>query len=394
MAGEKFLFVDSEGFYSEDAAAIQSSTGVGDADKLVKTGSDGKLDPSLLNFQTIKRYFVADIATQADINLASAPATIDGLSPSVGDRILVKTQLAPAENGIYIYNGAASAMTRATDYDEAAEIEDGSAVAVGQGTDADKVFLQTEIVTTVGTDDILFINIGTNAVDAGAGIIKTGNKLSADLLASGGLKFVGVGDDGELSVEPADFAGDGLIDDGADNLAIDWATTFTIDAADAKALRADDLASTTTGEGASIVGIEDAAAFFTSDNVEGALAELATADLGNSFTVGTGGVTAGDLLFVSANDTVETHDDLTLAEWAVGLARTTEAAAGSVIVVGNDSVLTGVLAGATAGTKYYWDGSTLTTSIPAGGGSHVWRVGVAKNATDLYVDIEFVKKNA
>ena len=393
MAGEKFLFVNADGFHAEDSAAIQTSTGVSDADKLVKTNSDGKLDPSLLNFQTIKRYFVADIATQTNINLASAPATIDSISPSNGDRILVKAQTLPEENGIYIYNGAASAMTRASDYDEAAEIEDGSAVAVGQGTDADKVFIQTEIVTTVGTDSIQFINIGTNAVEAGDGIAKSGNTLSADLLASGGLKFVGVSPDGELAVEPADFAGDGLIDDGADNLAIDWATTFTIDAADAKALRTDDLASTTNGEGASIVGIEDSAGYFTSNQVEGALAELALADLGTSFTVGTGGVTAGDLLFISANDTVETHDDLSLAEWAIGLARTTETAASSVVVVGNDSVLAGVLSGATAGDKYYWDGSALTSAIPSTSGSHVYRVGVAKNATDLYVDIEFVKKN-
>lgn len=394
MALEKFVFVNTDGFYEEDAAAIQTSSGAGDADKLVKTSADGKLDPSLLNFQTIKRYFVADYASSTNIDVSSAPATIDGISASNGDRVLLYGQTASAENGIWIFNGAASAMTRAADYDEAAEIEDGSAVAVGQGTDADKLFLQTEIVTTVGTDAIQFINVGTNAVEAGDGISKSGNTLSADLLASGGLKFVGTTPNGELAVEPADFAGDGLIDDGADNLAIDWATVFTIDAADAKAVRASDLASTANGDGASIIGIEDTGAYFTSNNVEGALAELAVADLGNSFTVGTGGVTAGDLVFVSANDTVETHDDLSLPEWGIGLARSTEAAAGSVIVVGNDSVLTGVLTGATAGTKYYWDGSALTTTSPSTSGSHVYRVGVAKNATDLYVDIAFVRRNA
>ena len=393
MALEKFVYVNTDGFYEEDAAAIQTSAGAGDADKLVKTGADGKLDASLLNFQTIKRYFLADYASSTNIDTSSAPATIDGITGSNGDRVLLYGQTLPAENGIYIYNGSGSAMTRAADYDEAAEIEDGSAVAVGQGTDADKLFLQTEIVTTVGTDAIQFINVGTNAVEAGDGISKSGNTLSADLLASGGLKFVGSTPNGEIAVEPADFAGDGLIDDGADNLAIDWAADFTIDAADAKAVRASDLASTANGDGASIIGIEDSAAYFASNNVEGALAELAVADLGNSFTVGTGGVTAGDLVFISANDTVEAHDDLSLAEWAVGLARTTESAAGSVIVVGNDSVLAGVLTGATAGDKYYWDGSALTTSIPSGSGSHVWRVGVAKNATDLYVDIAFVKRN-
>ena len=387
MAGEKFLHVNADGFYVEDSAAVQASTGVSDADKLVKTGADGKLDASLLNFQTIKRYFVADIATTANITL-SGEQTIDGELTS-SSRILVKDQTTASEKGIY--TTAAGAGIRVSDYDEATEIVDGSAVAVGLGTlNADKVFLQIEQVATVGSDDVNFINIGTNSVEAGDGISKSGNTLTVDLLASSGLKFVGTTPNGQLSIEPADFAGAGLIDDGSDNLAIDWSTAFN----DAKAIKAEDLNSTTNGEGASIIGIEDSASYFTSTDVEGALAELAVADLGESFTVaGVGGVTLGDLLFISADDTVEAHDDLSLPEWGIGLARSTEALGNSVIVVGNDSVLEGVLSGATAGTKYYWDGSGIVSSIPSTAGSHVYRVGVAKNATDLYVDIEFIKKN-
>lgn len=417
MALEKFLYVNSDGFYAEDAAAIQTSAGASDADKLVKTSSDGKLHPSLINFQLIKRFFVVDVKTDAALpaytydngtsgvgatitaDANGALPTIDGISLSVGERILFDQGTSDAHNGIYEVTDLGDGsnpfiLTRVTDFDQPAEIEDGVGVAVGRGsTYADSIFLQTEVVTTVGTDDVLFINAGTNLVEAGDGITKSGNTVSADLLASGGLKFVGVTPDGQLAVEPNDFAGDGLVDDGSDNLAIDWATDFTIDAADAKAVRASDLASTANGEGASVIGIEDAGGYFPSDDVESALQQLGLADLGVSFTVGTGGVTAGDLVFVSANNTVETHDDLSLAEWGIGLARTTESAAGTVIVQGNDTVLAGVLSGATAGDKYYWDGSALTTTIPSGSGSHVWRVGVAKNATDLYIDIEFVKKN-
>lgn len=389
MANEKFIYVGADGFYAEDNAAIQSSAGVADADKLVKTSADGKLDSSLLNFQTIKRYFVADYASSSNIDISSAPSTIDGITASNGDRVLLYGQTAPAENGIYIFNGAASAMTRASDYDEAAEIVDGSAVAVGQGTDADKVFLQIEQVATVGTDAINFVNIGTNAVEAGDGISKSGNTLSADLLASGGLKFVGGSPNGEIAVEPNDFAGEGLIDDGSDNLAIDWSTAFN----DSKAVKASDLSSTANGLGASIIGIEDSAGYFSSSDVEGALAELGLADLGTSYTVGTGGVTLGDLVFVSGNDTVEVHDDLSLNEYVIGLARSTESAAASVVVVKNGSVLSGAIAGAIAGDIYYWDGSSLSTTIPPGSGSYVWRAGIAKNATDLEVRVEFIKKN-
>ena len=417
MASEKFIYVDTNGDYSEDSAAIQTSAGAADADKLVKTSSDGKLDSSLINFQTIKRYFVADAATTAALpavtyanGTAGVGATLtagangalaaqDGITLAAGERLLVKDQAAALQNGIYEVTDVGSAgtpfiLTRTADFDEFPEMEDGIGVAVGQGsTQADTLWLQTEIISTVGTDSVSFINVGTNAVDAGAGIIKTGNKLEADLLASGGIKFVGAGDAGELAVEPADFAGEGMIDDGADNLAIDWSTAFN----DAKAIKAEDINSTANGEGASIVGIEDSAGYFTSTDVEGALAELAVTDLGEAYTVGAGGVTAGDMVYVSANNTVLPFSSLTTFaqhEAVIGFARTTESAAGSVVVMSaTGKVLPGVLSGATAGDRYWWDGSALVTSPPSGAGSYAWKAGKAKNATDMVVFMEFVKKN-
>ena len=51
---------------------------------------------------------------------------------------------------------------------------------------------------------------------AGAGLELTGDVFATDLKASGGLKIVAT----ELAVEPSDFAGTGLEDDGSDNLRI------------------------------------------------------------------------------------------------------------------------------------------------------------------------------
>lgn len=171
-------------------------------------------------------------------------------------------------------------------------------------------------------------------------------------------------------------------------------TATTIDSASDDAVPMSFLASTASGEGASKIGIQDSAAYFTSTSVEGALAELAAALPGNvPFTVGTGGVTKGDLVYISANNTVRAHATLTNDFYGIGLAQTTELAAASVQVAADDEVLTGVLTAATAGNVYYWTGSALSTTIPAGAGANVWRVGVAKNATDLYVDVKSVKKN-
>lgn len=382
MAGEKFLFVDSNGYYAEDSAAIATSAGAGDADKLLKTNGSGKIDSSFLDFQTITRYFTADFATTVNITL-SGEQTIDGTLTSTSD-VLVKDQTDASENGIY--TSGAGAWVRRADYDSAAEIEDGSAVAVGSGTDnADKVFLQIEQVTVVNTDDISFINIGTNSVEAGDGISKSGNTLSADLKSSGGLKI----DTGEMAVEPADFAGAGLTDDGSDNMAIDWSTAFN----DAKAVKAEDLNSSTNGEGASIIGIEDTGSNFAATDVEAALAELASRDTGPSYTVGTGGVTKGDLVFVTSGDTVVPHGTITAAEFGIGLAATSESAASSVAAAKSGTILTGVLTAQTPGSRQYWDGSAITATKPSASGSHVWQVGVAKNGTDLHVEVMHIKKN-
>jgi hypothetical protein len=65
----------------------------------------------------------------------------------------------------------------------------------------------------------------------------------------------------------------------------------------------------------------------------------------------------------------------------------------------NDEIVEGVLTALTptAGDKVFWtfDGTTggLSLTAPSGASEHVWRVGVAKNADDLHVEVVFVKKN-
>lgn len=171
--------------------------------------------------------------------------------------------------------------------------------------------------------------------------------------------------------------------------------TATIDGASDDAVPMSFLASTASGEGASTIGVEDSAGYFTGTDVESVLAELyALAAIGGpTYTTDGTGVTKGDLVYISANDTVSTTA-LTTNAWSVGLAVTTAGAASPVQVSANDVVLTGVLTGATAGTTYYWNGTAHSATIPSTSGQYVWKTGVAKNATDLHVEVEFVKKNS
>lgn len=85
------------------------------------------------------------VATTAAGTLATSFAngqTVDGITLATNDRILIKNQAAPAENGIYFVN-AAGAPTRALDMDAWAEVP-GALVAVEVGTaNADTVWLSS-----------------------------------------------------------------------------------------------------------------------------------------------------------------------------------------------------------------------------------------------------------
>ena len=62
------------------------------------------------------------VASTANVTVSGPGAAIDGITLSSNDRVLLKNQSTGSENGIYVFNGAASALTRATDADANAEV--------------------------------------------------------------------------------------------------------------------------------------------------------------------------------------------------------------------------------------------------------------------------------
>lgn len=70
-------------------------------------------------------------------------AVFDGVTLNNGERLLLKNQSAPAENGIYVFNGSGVALTRSTDMDAWTEVP-GALVVVEEGTvAADFIYLCT-----------------------------------------------------------------------------------------------------------------------------------------------------------------------------------------------------------------------------------------------------------
>lgn len=124
----------------------------------------------------------ARVATQANVNLASPGATIDGVTMATNDRVLVRSQTTTSENGIYIWNGAATPMTRALDANTAAELEQ-AVVTVEEGTSAASTFRQTAINFTLGSGAVSWVSFGTSApaaTETTAGIAEIATQAETD----------------------------------------------------------------------------------------------------------------------------------------------------------------------------------------------------------------------
>lgn len=108
---------------------------------------------------------------------------IDGVTLATGDRILIKDQAAPAENGIYVV-AASGAPVRATDADASAEVTAGLTVGIAEGTaNADTIwFLTTNDAITIGSTSLAFSQLpGATSYVGGNGLTLTGNSFAVNV---------------------------------------------------------------------------------------------------------------------------------------------------------------------------------------------------------------------
>jgi len=129
-------------------------------------------------------------ATTANITISTAlnnGDTLDGVSLSDGDRVLVKDQSTASQNGIYIVG---SSPARASDLAAGSDAA-GMFTFVEQGTvNADNGFVCTSNKgsAVVGTNNLTFAQFsGAGQITAGNGLDKSGNTLSVDLKSNGGI---------------------------------------------------------------------------------------------------------------------------------------------------------------------------------------------------------------
>jgi trimeric autotransporter adhesin len=116
----------------------------------------------------------------ATLTLSNALSVLDGYTLLNGDRVLVKNEATQANNGIYTWATGGTVLTRATDFDTAAEIASGDFTFVTYGTlYANTGWVQTNPVTTVGTDSIVWSQFtGAGTYTAGTGLTLAGTQFS------------------------------------------------------------------------------------------------------------------------------------------------------------------------------------------------------------------------
>jgi len=122
------------------------------------------------------------VSTQANLNLSSPGATIDAITMASQDRVLVRSQTTTSQNGIYIWNGAAVAMTRSLDASTFAELEQ-AVLTVEEGTSAATTWRQDQINGTIDSSTISWVAFGTSAPSASestAGIAELATQAETD----------------------------------------------------------------------------------------------------------------------------------------------------------------------------------------------------------------------
>lgn len=101
-------------------------------------------------------------ASTANVPLATPGASLDGVTLVSGNRILLFNQTAQSENGIYVWTGASTALTRAIDATTGSGLL-GATVNIDPGGTANggTTYRQTSVAITIGTTAIVWVPFGT-----------------------------------------------------------------------------------------------------------------------------------------------------------------------------------------------------------------------------------------
>lgn len=123
----------------------------------------------------------ARVVSTSNIPIATPGTTIDGVALANGNLVLLAGQTTASQNGLYVYNGSATPLTRATNSDTSAEVKSGLFVFVSEGSigSSNGYTLVTPDPIVLDTTGLTFVQTsGAGQITAGLGLTKTGNVLN------------------------------------------------------------------------------------------------------------------------------------------------------------------------------------------------------------------------
>lgn len=124
---------------------------------------------------------------------ATGAFTLDGTTPPITSRILIKDQSSGFQNGVYNLTlpgsiGVSPILTRALDFNTPTSINAGDLIPVINGTVNTKTsWLQTATITTVGTDSLVFVQWSYNP----STIVTTVGSIDGQTASANGLVISG-----------------------------------------------------------------------------------------------------------------------------------------------------------------------------------------------------------
>jgi hypothetical protein len=403
MALRKFLYMDqTEGFSAEQGSTDELSLGkitfIGVSGIALDGGANRATNfatPTAASDLTTKSYVDAiasglDVKQSVRVTTAAAlPAntaagsgvgktltenangalTVDGVAVNNGDRILVKNEVTGSDNGIYVVTDKGSAgtpfvLTRATDADQDAEVTAGLFTFVAEGTvSADTGWvLITDDPITVDTTSLSFSQFSsTVSYTFDQGLSLTGSSVKVELDTGADAQGAGAG------------GGNSGLEFDANNAAgkLRAAVNPTGGVQRTSSGLSVLLNGTTIATGASGLSVDH------SPRME----EVLTADET---------ISVADAVSISAttnNRHVKARADSDAKSRVTHVATSAAASAGNTFNGVAHGKAVSTLSSATRNTPYYLQATGgIGTSLP-GSGNRVIQVGIALNATDLFVRI-------
>ena len=168
---------------------FQTDIDLGNVSKIVQA-PNAVSDTDVPNFGQVKALVEGNswkdgvrAASTANINLASPGAAIDGVTMAANDRFLAKDQTTASQNGIYVWNGAAVAATRALDGSTFAELEAAVTIVEEGTTNVGTKWRQTQVNGTIDVSNVVWVADSSSAPPASettAGIAEIATQAETD----------------------------------------------------------------------------------------------------------------------------------------------------------------------------------------------------------------------